>query len=203
MEIKKGDRFRCTQSLLVGGLIHFTEGKTYESVHDCSLPNNVGNRVHYLTADFWPTYFEKVEDNQEYLKLRGLDTSKWKNHHGFLYDENNVCRGHADPVGERGEPGVDGDHLFPDENPSIRKTFISLHDLLQFKNKRYGNSSLEPINVLSKADSTTGLLQRADDKIARIKNSPELRKNDVADLIGYLVLICVSKGWDNFDEFKD
>lgn len=23
------------------------------------------------------------------------------------------------------------------------------------------------------------------------------------DLVGYLVLICVSKGWTNFDEFKD
>jgi hypothetical protein len=60
-----------------------------------------------------------------------------------------------------------------------------------------------PINVFSKSDALTGLLGRLDDKIARIKNSPELRKNDVADCIGYLTLLCVSKGWTNFDEFKD
>jgi hypothetical protein len=91
----------------------------------------------------------------------------------------------------------------PSANPKILETTRSLHDLLQYKNKRYGNSSLEPINVFSKTDSATGLLQRIDDKIARIQNSPELRKNDVSDLVGYLILLCVSKGWNNFDEFKD
>jgi hypothetical protein len=88
-------------------------------------------------------------------------------------------------------------------NEDIKVAIESLHDLLQYKNKHYGSSALKPLRVFSKEDSTTALLQRADDKIARIQNSPELRKNDVADLMGYLVLICVSMGWDNFDEFKD
>jgi hypothetical protein len=133
-------------------------------------------------SGWWVDYRDlELIENNEYLKMRGIDVDE------SVYNE---LRESPDP-------------MFPDENTSIRRTFLSLHDLLQFKNKRYGNSSLEPIKVLSKADNTTGLLQRADDKIARIKNSPELRKNDVADLIGYLVLICVSKGWDNFDEFKD
>jgi hypothetical protein len=78
-----------------------------------------------------------------------------------------------------------------------------LKELLTYKNQKYGSSALEPINVLSKVDATTGLLLRADDKIARIKNSKELRKNDVVDLIGYLTLICVNNEWNNFDEFKD
>lgn len=88
-------------------------------------------------------------------------------------------------------------------NPKIAEVFNSVHDLLQYKNNKYGNSATEPIGVFSKATADTGLLQRLDDKIARIKNSPDLRKNDVADVIGYLVLLCVTKGWDNFDEFKD
>jgi hypothetical protein len=88
-------------------------------------------------------------------------------------------------------------------NTRIKEVFENLHDLLQYKNARYGNSGLEPIKVFSKVDAETGLLQRLDDKIARIKNSSELRKNDVADVVGYLVLICVKKGWTNFDEFKD
>lgn len=100
-------------------------------------------------------------------------------------------------AGEQGELGMVGDNL------EITETFTSLLNLLQYKNAKYGNSSLEPINVFSKVGAETGLLQRLDDKIARVKNNPELQKNDVADIIGYLVLICVQKGWKNFDEFKD
>jgi hypothetical protein len=74
---------------------------------------------------------------------------------------------------------------------------------LLYKNDKYGNAGLEPINVFSKDGATTGLLHRLDDKLSRIKNSPELRKNDVSDVIGYCVLLCVSNGWTNFDEFKD
>jgi hypothetical protein len=88
-------------------------------------------------------------------------------------------------------------------NSQIAQVYFALNDLSQYKNSKYGNSGLEPINVFSKADAETGLLQRLDDKIARIKNSPELRKNDLADVVGYIVLLCVKKGWTNFDEFKD
>ncbi len=90
-----------------------------------------------------------------------------------------------------------------DHNDKISEVFAGLHDLLQYKNSKYGNSGIEPINVFSKVPAETGLLQRLDDKIARIKNSPELRKNDAADVIGYIVLLCVTKGWTHFDEFKD
>ena len=91
----------------------------------------------------------------------------------------------------------------PDSSERIMKTFDSLANLLVYKNNLYGDSGLVPINVFSKTNAETGLLQRLDDKIARVKNSPELRKNDAADIIGYLVLICVNRGWTNFDEFKD
>ena len=85
----------------------------------------------------------------------------------------------------------------------IQETCDSLKNLLLYKNEKYGNSGLQPINVFSKQSAETGLLQRLDDKISRIKNSEELRKNDIADLFGYLALLCVSKGWNNFNEFKD
>lgn len=91
----------------------------------------------------------------------------------------------------------------PGQNTQIREVFENLHDLLQYKNARYGDSATKPIRIFSKTDATTGLLQRIDDKIARIKNSDDLRKNDVADLMGYLGLLCVTKGWTRFDEFKD
>lgn len=90
------------------------------------------------------------------------------------------------------------------ENPFlIEETCNALKSLLLYKNDKYGNSALEPINVFSKETADTGLLQRLDDKISRIKNHHELRKNDISDVVGYLILLCVSRGWNNFDEFKD
>lgn len=80
------------------------------------------------------------------------------------------------------------------------KTLTSLADLLKYKNAKYGNSVLDPIEIF-KDKCKAG--DRIDDKLSRIKTSKELRKNDVSDLIGYLVLTCVENGWDNFDEFKD
>ena len=72
--------------------------------------------------------------------------------------------------------------------------------LLEYKNEKYGNAVLEPVNIFSgKCKAGT----RLDDKLSRIKNNKELLKNDVSDLIGYLMLTCVENGWDNFDEFKD
>ena len=73
-------------------------------------------------------------------------------------------------------------------------------NLLTYKNEKYGNSALTPLNIFN---GKTKVGQRMDDKIARIQNSVELRKNDIADLIGYLMLVCVENDWATFDEFKD
>lgn len=86
------------------------------------------------------------------------------------------------------------------EENKFKKTTDSLASLLQYKNEKYGNSALKPLNVFA---NKTKVGQRLDDKLARIKNSDVLRKNDVADMLGYLLLVCEENGWDNFDEFKD
>lgn len=80
------------------------------------------------------------------------------------------------------------------------KVTSSIADLLKYKNEKYGNSALEPMQVF---EGKTKVGQRLDDKLARIKNSTELKKNDVADLIGYLTLVCVENDWTDFSEFKD
>lgn len=72
--------------------------------------------------------------------------------------------------------------------------------LLEYKNAKYGNSALNPINVFN-GKSRVG--QRADDKISRIQNSDKLKKNDVVDLMGYLILMCQENEWNTFDEFMD
>lgn len=71
------------------------------------------------------------------------------------------------------------------------------------KNKRYGNSALQPLAIFSKQDASSSISVRIDDKLSRIKNSPTLRKNDVFDLIGYCTLLCVNQGWTDFDELID
>lgn len=70
-----------------------------------------------------------------------------------------------------------------------------MKEVLFAKNARYGNAALAPLRIFSKKESTeTDIPARLDDKLSRIKNSPELRVNDVADLIGYSVLLLVQMG---------
>ena len=69
-----------------------------------------------------------------------------------------------------------------------------IRDLLVSKNKKYGNSALEPLGVFSNLDAREGLLIRIDDKLKRIKNGSLERDDEdvVNDLIGYLVLLKIS-----------
>lgn len=85
----------------------------------------------------------------------------------------------------------------------IQNITDSLNRLLQEKNKNYGSSALSPLGVFNKSGSTEGIKVRLDDKLMRVKNSDILRKNDIADIMGYLVLLCVSEEWLDFDELID
>lgn len=85
----------------------------------------------------------------------------------------------------------------------IKKITESLNELLQEKNKRYGNAALIPLGIFNKNNAERGILTRLDDKLMRIKNSKDIRKNDIVDLLGYLVLFCVDKDWTNFKNLID
>lgn len=87
---------------------------------------------------------------------------------------------------------------------AITRTTAALGDFLAEKNRRYGNSALAPVRVFSRATPDEGMRIRMDDKLSRIRNGTgELRKNDVADLLGYLVLLCVHRGWTDFGDLLD
>ncbi len=90
-----------------------------------------------------------------------------------------------------------------DTRTNITQVFDSMRDLVLEKNKRYGDSVLKPKRCFSKLDAEQGILVRLDDKLGRIENSSDLRKNDIADLIGYLSLLCVSRGWTDFTDLID
>jgi hypothetical protein len=71
-----------------------------------------------------------------------------------------------------------------------------IRDLLIAKNKKYGNSALEPLGVFSQLSAKEGLLVRIDDKLKRIKNGTLERDDEdvINDLIGYLVLLKIHSG---------
>lgn len=75
--------------------------------------------------------------------------------------------------------------------------------LLQVKNQRYGDGAVNPSRRFSKLGASEGILIRLDDKLNRIENSKELRKNDIADMMGYLTLLCVANDWTDFDDLID
>lgn len=83
---------------------------------------------------------------------------------------------------------------------SMEKRIAELTDamkhLLIEKNKRYGNSALEPQRIFYKGDAQSSILIRLDDKLGRIKANTESvpRVNDVADIIGYCTLLLISMG---------
>ena len=99
--------------------------------------------------------------------------------------------------------------LYSDTQQNMQHVLDSMKDLLIYKNNKYGNSALEPMDVFTRHvcdQNTAGLnsiLVRLDDKLKRIQNAEELRKNDVSDILGYLTLLCVEQEWMDFSEFKD
>ena len=83
-------------------------------------------------------------------------------------------------------------------NNSTQNTIANICDniksMLIEKNKSYGDSALDPIRVFSKASSDEQIKIRIDDKLSRISRGSEFYgDNDLDDLIGYLILLKVSK----------
>lgn len=86
----------------------------------------------------------------------------------------------------------------------FKKITDSLASLLEYKDKQYGSAYKDTEAIFGGGISPEiHLYTRLNEKLNRIKNSDELRKNDVVDLTSYLILLLNNKGWDNFDEQKD
>lgn len=89
----------------------------------------------------------------------------------------------------------------------IESTCDSIKNMLLDKNKKYGDSALNPVRIFSKSNAVEQILVRIDDKLSRISKGAGLLGSDedvVNDLIGYLVLLKIAKqqeatdwgGWD-------
>jgi hypothetical protein len=80
----------------------------------------------------------------------------------------------------------------------IATTCDSIKELLLEKNRKYGDSALNPVRVFSKSDNLEQIRVRIDDKLSRLRNQQDDEDEDViADLIGYLVLYQVARMQQN------
>lgn len=87
------------------------------------------------------------------------------------------------------------EHRLLDTQTHIALICDSIKELLIEKNKKYGDSALNPSRIFSKADAVEQILVRIDDKLNRIQKGAGLLANDedvVSDLIGYLVLLKIA-----------
>ena len=90
----------------------------------------------------------------------------------------------------------------------------SIKNLLLDKNRKYGDSALNPSRIFSKTNAIEQLYVRIDDKLSRISRGVGLAATDedvINDLIGYLVLLKIALSnhankWDGSDiepDFKN
>lgn len=76
----------------------------------------------------------------------------------------------------------------------VEQSLSNIGNMLIEKNRKYGNSALQPVRIFSKMPKDEQLKVRIDDKLSRISSSQSDEDEDViSDLIGYLVLLEIAK----------
>lgn len=81
-----------------------------------------------------------------------------------------------------------------DFEQKLDMVLASIREMLLDKNRKYGNSALEPMRVFSKAAPLEQIAVRMDDKLSRIKSAQGDDLEDAKlDLVGYLVLEAIAK----------
>lgn len=85
------------------------------------------------------------------------------------------------------------------DKPTFKEVLNGIEELLEHKNKNYGESALKPLEIFSKIHPY-GV--RIDEKVARIKNqenpSEDDIKNNLVDIVGGIVLILKDFGYTKF-----
>jgi len=80
----------------------------------------------------------------------------------------------------------------------IEEECDSVKDLLLAKNREYGSSVFEPLNIFSDGNAEEQIKTRIDDKLKRIKttrnlNTLQIHEDTEQDLIGYLIILKVAR----------
>lgn len=69
----------------------------------------------------------------------------------------------------------------------------ALEKLLLEKQAAYGNSATDPIRIFSKASPVEQILVRLDDKLSRLARGTAAGEDVIQDLLGYLILLRITK----------
>lgn len=86
------------------------------------------------------------------------------------------------------------DEQMNDTESKIVAMCDTIKSVLVSKNRKYGDSALNPIRIFSKSDAKEQLRVRIDDKLNRIINRKADEDEDaVLDLIGYLILYKIAE----------
>lgn len=77
---------------------------------------------------------------------------------------------------------------------AIKEVCAEISELLIAKNRKYGNSAINPVRIFSTAKPDEQLRVRLDDKLNRIINRQNDEDEDPEfDLVGYLILLLVHR----------
>lgn len=70
----------------------------------------------------------------------------------------------------------------------------ALKNMLIEKNRKYGDSALNPKRIFSRSSAVEQIKVRIDDKLSRLSNQqPDEDEDVVSDLLGYLILLKVAQ----------
>jgi len=178
----------------LGGEIHRDDSLLYHKSWDWLLPVIRESEFTLVTSLF--SQYDFLKDIESvYWELCEYLWDEINNHETFDYK---YIKNLEEQVKEYTKP------LYPQTSMSNESFFNKAYDSLKkmqiAKDKNYGNSALQPLDIFAKHHSYGS---RIDEKLARVKYSIELRKNDVADIIGGLMLLCKDNNWDNFEDLID
>ena len=75
--------------------------------------------------------------------------------------------------------------------PAILRACVDLAEFLIAKNKAYGDSAINPLRVMSKADAAEQIRVRMDDKLSRMMRGQSAGEDAPKDFVGYWILLQV------------
>lgn len=180
----KGDRFKCDTRPIVDEssevyerFVEFGDlkvGAKFRFVFDPQNGRNLDGRDIYTKTKMYASSQEKNADHANGSSVYVFENSRVATQDVHLivnYD----------------------DSAFHSTADDIERECNAIRDLLIEKNRKYGDSALNPKRIFSQASATEQIKVRIDDKLSRLKAAQIDEDEDVIkDLIGYLILLRIA-----------
>ena len=88
----------------------------------------------------------------------------------------------------------DIEHTLTETQREIANLGQQITNMLIEKNRKYGDSALNPTRIFSKANAVEQIKVRIDDKLSRVLSGQDDEDEDIdLDLVGYLYLLIIAK----------